>query len=200
MFREVGQKFLQSRCKPETVSLCPTMNLAAAVLVTHLVGGETRPIEALTVWRFNGQQVFSWEAAVDVQISHLTWKANGRVLALATSDNLVRLLNVVDNGRVVHCLSGSDAQATYHNICHLAWAVSCGNSDSLSQLAQQIGAKDDMAQLLPSHSEQGSEQGVVANLPEELACGIDIETCIPKLSALPSGTGIARRGEGAGGE
>ncbi len=40
---------------------------------------------------------------------------------------------------------------------------------------------------------------IKADLPRGLACGVDVETSIPKLSALPPGTGAAGSwGFGAG--
>ena len=66
----VAEKALQQRCKPHTLSYCPTMDLVA--LVTE--------DEQFQVFRLNGQKVFGASyASSNVSISHLRWKPNGKL-------------------------------------------------------------------------------------------------------------------------
>jgi anaphase-promoting complex subunit 4 len=68
MLVSVAEKALQQKCKPETLSYCPSMDLMA--LATE--------DEQLQVFRLNGQRVFGASyTASNVQISRLRWKPNG---------------------------------------------------------------------------------------------------------------------------
>lgn len=201
MLSIVGEKFLPSRCRPGTLSYCPTMDLVAVVTVLDLPGhGGRRSEEKLSVWRLNGQQVFGWDAPTGMAIPFLRWKTDGRLIALGTSDGVVRLLNVMNGGKMVHCLRspalvGSLGRA---ELGCLAWGVNFGDVKSVKGLVGNVtfddllcfgGGKDGLAEMK-------------ADLPRELACGLDVEASIPKLSTLPPGTGAGGDWgfEGAGGE
>jgi anaphase-promoting complex subunit 4 len=68
MLVSVAEKALQQRCKAQTLSYCPSMDLVA--LVTE--------DEQLQVFRLNGQRVFGASyTSSNLQISHLQWKQNG---------------------------------------------------------------------------------------------------------------------------
>ena len=190
MLNLVGEKFLASRCRPGTLSYCPTMDLVAVVTIIELPGDGGRTEEKLSVWRLNGQQVFGWDAATGLEIPFVKWKMDGRLIALGTSDGVVRLLNVMDAGKMVHYLSLQSMEATpRRGLSCLAWTVNFGDvkgiSGSLGGAAKGPGLDD----LLSLGAGKEAMENMKANLPRELACGIDVETSIPKLSTLPPGTG-----------
>jgi anaphase-promoting complex subunit 4 len=190
MLNVVGEKFLPSRCRPGTLSYCPTMDLVAVVAVLDLPGNEGRTEEKLSVWRLNGQQVFAWDAPSGIQIPFVRWKMDGRLLALGTSDGLLRLLNVMNAGKRVHCLAVSPALATgCSDLSSLSWVVNFGDAKGTRPLLGEevkVSALDDLFSLSIGKDAMAKMK---ADLPRELACGIDVETSIPNLSALPPGTG-----------
>ncbi len=203
MLNIVGEKFLPSRCRPGTLSYCPTMDLVAVVTMQDLPGDERRTEEKLSVWRLNGQQVFGWDAPTGLGIPLVRWKRDGRLIALGTSDGVVRLLNVMNGGKMVHCLTPLPLEATAPaGLSYLAWAVNFGDVEGLQGLLREQGKESPLDELLSLGAGQDAMAKMKADLPRELACGIDVETSIPKLSLLPPGTGTGGGWGfgGAGGE
>jgi anaphase-promoting complex subunit 4 len=175
------------------------MDLVAVVTILDLPGDGGQTEEKLSVWRLNGQQVFGWDAPSGLGILFVRWKTDGRLIALGTSDGMVRLLNVMNNGKIVHCLAPTPAESTGHSkLCCLAWGVNFGDVKSMKSLLGRAGNNVTLDELLSLGGGKDSIARVKADLPRELACGIDIETSIPKLSTLPPGTG-AGGGWGFGG-
>lgn len=177
------------------------MDLIAVVTILDLSGvnGNGRTEEKLGVWRLNGQQVFGWDAPAGEGIQFVRWKMDGRLIALGTSDGLVRLLNVMNSGKMVHCLSPSPVEAAIQpQPSCLSWAVNFGDGKGMMDMIAEDGSDvlfDDLLSLGPAKMATAKMK---ADLPRELACGIDVESSIPKLSLLPPGTG-AQRGWGFGG-
>jgi anaphase-promoting complex subunit 4 len=203
MLNVVGGKFLPARGKPGTLSYCPTMDLVALVTVLDLPGDEGRTEEKLGVWRLNGQQVFGWDAPSGLRIPFVEWKMDGRLIAVGTSDGAVRLLNVMSGGKVVHCLASSPGNAALSSeLSCLTWAVNFADDKAM---LGSLGAEGEVIGLDDLLSLGAGKDGLAkmkADLPRELACGIDVETSIPKLSLLPPGTGagVGWGYGGAGGE
>lgn len=203
MLNVVGEKFLPSRCRTGTVSYCPTMDLVAVVTVLDLPGGGGRTEDKLGVWRLNGQQVFGWDAPSGMGIPFVRWKMDGRLIALGTSDGVVRLLNVMNAGKMVHCLIPSPAEPTIRSeLSCLSWVVNFGNVKGMRGLLREEQEESALDDLFSLGTGRDAMAKMKADLPRELACGIDVETSIPKLSSLPPGTGAGGgwRFGGAGGE
>jgi len=190
MLNVVGEKYLPSRCRAGTLSYCPTMDLVAVVTVLDLPGDEGRTEERLSVWRLNGQQVFAWDAPGGLRIPFVRWKMDGRLLALGTSDGLLRLLNVMNAGKMVHCLAASSVVATgCLELSCLSWVVNFGDEKGTrARLGEEVKVSvlDDLVSLSIGKDAMAKMR---ADLPRELACGIDVEMSIPNLSVLPPGTG-----------
>lgn len=179
------------------------MDLVAVVTVLDLPGFDGRTEEKLSVWRLNGQQVFGWSAPTGLQILVVRWRVDGRLIALGTSDGFVRLLNVMNGGKMVHCLAPSPGEATVRcGLSCLAWGVNFEDVISLKGLLGEEGKGWMLDELLSLGAGTDALAKMKAELPRELACGIDVETSIPKLSPLPPGSGIGGAGSfgGAGGE
>jgi anaphase-promoting complex subunit 4 len=190
MLTVAGQKYLPSRCRPGTLSYCPTMDMVAVVTVLDLPGDEPRTEERLSVWRLNGQQVFAWDAPGGLRIPFVRWKMDGRLLALGTSDRLLRLLNVMNAGKMVHCLAASSVGAAIGSeLSCLSWVVNFGDEKGTrALLGEDVNGSvlDDLVSLSIGKDAMAKMR---ADLPRELACGIDVEMSIPNLSVLPPGTG-----------
>jgi anaphase-promoting complex subunit 4 len=199
MMNIVGEKFLPARCRPRTLSYCPTMDLVAAVTTLDLPGEDKRAEEKLSVWRLNGEQVFAWDAPAGLEIPFVKWKMDGRLIALGTSDGVIRLLNVMNGGKIVHCLTPSPAEAIARpGLSCVAWSVNFGDMKGLTGLVGEEGEGFALDDLLSLGTGKDAREKMKADLPRELACGIDVESSIPKLSLLPPGTG-AGGGWGFGG-
>ena len=195
----VGERFLPSKCRPSTLSYCPTMDLVAVVTAQDLPGDGGRTEEKLSVWRLNGQQVFGWDAPSGIGIPFVKWKTDGRLIALGTSDGVVRLLSVMNGGKMVHCLAPVPVESLGQSkLCCLAWGVNFGDVKSMKILLGELGKDLTLDDLLSLRGGKDGLSEVKADLPRELACGVDVETSIPKLSTLPPGTG-AGGGWGFGG-
>lgn len=197
MLNIVGEKFLPSSCRRGTLSYCPTMDLVAIVTVLDIPGlpghdGDGRTAEKLSVWRLNGQQVFAWDAPAGLGIMSLRWKGDGRLIAVGTTDGAIRLCNVMSGGKVVHSMR---APAIASALSCLSWAVNFGDVKGLKGLLGGVGKRLTLDELLSLGTGKDAMARMKADFPRELACGIDVETSIPKLSLLPPGTG----GGGGGG-
>ncbi len=175
------------------------MDLVAVVTVLDLSGDGERVEERLSVWRLNGQQVFGWDAPSGSGIPFVRWKTDGRLIALGTSDGVIRLLNVMNGGKMVHCLAPLPADPTAQpKVSCLAWEVNFGDVKSVQSLLGRERGDLTLDDLLSLGGGKDGLARMKADLPKELACGIDVETSVPKLSTLPPGTG-AGGGWGFGG-
>ena len=104
----------------------------------------------------------------------------GQLLAVAWSDNVVRLVNA-DSSKVVQqidTLAGPEGRVS----C-LGWAV---NFTSSREARARIAASGHDLDDLLRHAPAGNDAGQVPDLPRDLA-RLDIQGTLPKLSILPSG-------------
>ncbi|EFE43746.1 hypothetical protein TRV_01494 [Trichophyton verrucosum HKI 0517] len=186
----VAEKDLTARCKPRTIAYCPNMDLVAVVTED----------EQVNVYRLNGQRVFGGAYGLGeedgekgvVRAVVLRWKENGRVLAVACSDNRIRLLSSY-SGKMVHILTAEPAQAPFSSpqrpsgsISCIGWGVSFAETDSLLKNLKDPEGKLSLDDLLMSDTKLSTHLGFLkADLPRELAL-LDIEGSLPKLSTLPS--------------
>ncbi|KDB27950.1 hypothetical protein H109_00281 [Trichophyton interdigitale MR816] len=186
----VAEKDLTARCKPRTIAYCPNMDLVAVVTED----------EQVNVYRLNGQRVFGGAYGLGeedgekgvVRAVGLRWKENGRVLAVACSDNRIRLLSSY-SGKMVHSLTAEPAQAPFSSqqrpsgsISCIGWGVSFAETDSLLKNLKDPEGKLSLDDLLMSDTKLSAHLGFLkADLPRELAL-LDIEGSLPKLSTLPS--------------
>lgn len=173
------------------------MDLIAVVTVLDRARGDQpeRADERLSVWRLNGQQVFGWDAPAGLGIPFVRWKTDGRLIALGTSDGVIRLLNVMNGGRMVHCLAAVPGKATTRSgLSWLAWAINFGDVKGMKGLLGQGEGNLTLDDILSLDGGRDMMAKLKPNLPRELACGIDVEASIPKLSPLPPGTGVGGSG------
>ncbi|EFR04173.1 hypothetical protein MGYG_07180 [Nannizzia gypsea CBS 118893] len=186
----VAEKDLTARCKPRTIAYCPNMDLVAVVTED----------EQVNVYRLNGQRVFGGAYGLGeedgekgiVRAVGLKWKENGRVLAVACSDNRIRLLSSY-SGKMVHGLTAESAPVPFSlpqrpggSITCIGWGVSFAETDSLLKNLKDPEGKLTLDDLLMSDTKLSAHLGFLkADLPRELAL-LDIEGSLPKLSTLPS--------------
>jgi Anaphase-promoting complex subunit 4 WD40 domain len=184
------------------MAYCPTMDLVAVVTILDLPGDDETTEEKLSVWRLNGQHVFGWDAPAGASIPFVRWKMDGRLIALGTNDGMIRLLNVMNGGKMVHCLTPRPAEDIFRpGLSCLAWAVNFGDVKGIWDLLREEGKALALDDLLSLGAGKDGMTRMKADLPRELTCGIDVEASIPKLSTLPPGTGVGGWGfGGAGGE
>ncbi|KAF7595337.1 hypothetical protein BBP40_006586 [Aspergillus hancockii] len=183
----VGEKSLPAKCKANTLKYCPTMDLVS--LVTE--------DDELRVFRLNGQRAFGGsfkgdpsldEDAGGGEIRKLMWKSNGHHLAVACADNTIRIISAY-SGKTVHhypaCQAQSDADRSASITC-LGWGANFTDSKAaqrhLKEAAGQISVED---LLSPDIQPSKAAALLKADLPRELAL-LDIESSLPKLSALPA--------------
>ncbi|OAL68394.1 anaphase-promoting complex component Cut20/Apc4 [Trichophyton rubrum] len=186
----VAEKDLAARCKPRTIAYCPNMDLVAVVTED----------EQVNVYRLNGQRVFGGAYGLGeedgeegvVRAVGLRWKENGRVLAVACSDNRIRLLSSY-SGKMVHSLTAEPAQVPFSSpqrpsgsISCIGWGVSFAETESLLKNLKDPEGKLSLDDLLMSDTKLSAHLGFLKeDLPRELAL-LDIEGSLPKLSTLPS--------------
>ncbi|EEP77994.1 conserved hypothetical protein [Uncinocarpus reesii 1704] len=192
-FASVSEKQLPAKCKPDTLTYCPTMDLVA--LATE--------DEQVHVFRLNGQKVFGGfargggAAADGLKVKSLKWKGNGHLLAVATSDNNVRILSAY-SGKTVHVLP-CNASLEYGvgvrprepvpnvapSICCLGWGVNLTDGKSVAKAAQETQGRLAVEDILTPETPLSKLAYIKADLPRELAL-LDIDRSLPKLSTLPS--------------
>ena len=178
-----------ARIKAHTLRYCPSMDLVAAALED----------ESWNVWRLGGSRVFGGSGFTRdngikgsgsgrLGILRLEWKGNGMFLAIACTDNAIRLIST-HNGKIVHLLA-TDPFTNATGICCLGWNVNLTDPGTLPLQSKNGGKSASLEELLGPKA-GGSPDGSSAikpDLPRELAL-IDVETSFPKLSTLPA-TGI----------
>ncbi|KAK9480633.1 anaphase-promoting complex, cyclosome, subunit 4-domain-containing protein [Lipomyces japonicus] len=106
-FKVLAEKTLPSPVRPELFSWCPSMDLL------------TFSPDQLSIWlyRMSGQLVWKLNLKVaSAGISRITWKPDGKMLALACDDGIIRVCDV-NNGRIVHQIS------TETSVSCLNWVV-----------------------------------------------------------------------------
>ncbi|EGE08303.1 anaphase-promoting complex component Cut20/Apc4 [Trichophyton equinum CBS 127.97] len=157
----VAEKDLTARCKPRTIAYCPNMDLVAVVTED----------EQVNVYRLNGQRVFGGAYGLGEEDGEkgvmravgLRWKENvanwfaaGRVLAVACSDNRIRLLSSY-SGKMVHSLTAEPAQAPFSSqqrpsgsLSCIGWGVSFAETDSLLKNLKDPEGKLSLDDLLMS--------------------------------------------------
>lgn len=172
------------------------------------------PIE---VYRLNGQKVFTImiESTNDaIHVVDLTWRADGVMLAIVTSDNVVRLVNSF-SGKIVHTHScttelpypeqegtdvprspsskrksaSRDAGSAKRRCMPTLINYSTHFSDTKSMREQLSTTQEDsgvvLDDLLSLNADIENLLKVKADLPRQLA-NIDIEQYLPKLATLPA--------------
>ncbi len=168
------------------------MDLIALVTVLEFLDGDARTEQKLGVWRLNGQQVFGWDAPAGLAIQFVKWKFDGRLLALGTSDGAVRLINVMNAGKMVHCLAAPPVESTPRpGLSCLAWAANFGDVKGVKGVLEEEAKESALDDLFSLDFGKKAVRKIKADLPRALACAVDVETSIPKLSTLPPGTGVA---------
>ncbi|KAI1940293.1 hypothetical protein LOZ52_003843 [Ophidiomyces ophidiicola] len=159
--------------------------------------------ELVHVFRLNGQKVFGGfsrgpNAASDgLKVNALRWKGNGQLLAVATSDNNIRMLSAY-SGKTVHILDCN--QKTGYNsddtpqeasippsgtICCLGWGVNLTDEQAASKTVKESQGRLSLDDLLAPETPLSKLPYIKADLPRELAL-LDIDRSLPKLSTLPS--------------
>ncbi|KAM5436283.1 hypothetical protein MferCBS31731_005976 [Microsporum ferrugineum] len=186
----VAEKDLSARCKPRMFAYCPNMDLVAIVTED----------EQLNAYRLNGQRVFGGAYGLGeddgkgglVRAVGLKWKENGRVLAVACSDNRIRLLSSY-SGKMVHSLTAQSAPIPFSlpqkpagTVSCIGWGVSFAETAGLLKNLKDPEGKLSLDDLLMSDTKLSTHLGFLkADLPRELSL-LDIEGSLPKLSTLPS--------------
>ncbi|KAK2751007.1 hypothetical protein FQN57_000082 [Myotisia sp. PD_48] len=190
----IAEKTLPEKCKPGTLAYCPTMDLVAVAMEDNHVH----------VFRLNGQYVFggmygdtsnSFDASTstgnELSVVDVKWKNSGRFLAVACSDNTIRLMSTY-TGKTIHILpcgphpSFQDYNANVAIRC-LGSGVNFAEIKLLIENLHNTQSKlslEDILQL-PDAQLASHLSFLKADLPRELAL-LDIEGSLPKLSTLPS--------------
>jgi anaphase-promoting complex subunit 4 len=192
MSERISKRLIEP-CRPSMTTLCPTMDLVATVSQKNTVD----------VWRFNGQRVFGFtsvEDEPDRKVDGVSWRSDGKIIAVALSTALVVLIDSFA-GKVahqIHVASASPHRPTPPNEDYPATFLSLqAHFSNASQVKRQLedvkresalypaapipsledllGLKADIAKLLK----------VKADLPRELS-RLEVEVALPKLSTLPA--------------
>ncbi|PLB37356.1 putative anaphase-promoting complex component Cut20/Apc4 [Aspergillus candidus] len=182
----IAEKSLPAKCKPGSLTYCPTMDLIA--LVTD--------DDELCVFRLNGQRVFGGsfkgdpylgEDEADGEIRGLAWKNNGYLLAVACADNTVRIISAY-SGKTVHhydVYRSPDENVPAQVSC-LGWGVNFTDSHvARAHLREAVGQVSVEDLLSPDVHPSKAAALLGADLPRELAL-LDVESSLPKLSTLPA--------------
>lgn len=178
-----------ARIKPPTLCYCPTMDLIAAALEDESWG----------VWRLGGGRVFGGPGFTRekesrsvntprIAITTMTWKSLGMLLAIACTDNTLRLVSTY-TGKIVHVLSTRPTMPEGQLSC-LGWNMNLTDPQGTSQRLESGKVAESLEDILTPGAAT-SQPGVLAmkaDLPRDLAL-IDVESSFPKLSSLPA-TGV----------
>lgn len=222
----VAEKKLAAKCRPHTFTYCPTMDLVALATEDDQVhvfrlngervfGGSygnlaadraTAAVRALT-WKENGE--FFFESNLEISTGRCDAKFQitdeiGRFLAVACSDNNIRLLSSY-NGKTVHCLpcngslpsrqaasfsssqQGHDTATTPASICCASWGVTFTDGNAYLNELKDTNGRLPVDEILSPDTQLTKTALLKGDLPRELAL-LDIESSLPKLSVL-SATG-----------
>ncbi|KAI9675657.1 MAG: hypothetical protein M1817_001024 [Caeruleum heppii] len=164
------EKIVPQRILPDLFRYCPTMDLMGAVTEDHRI----------FIHRLNGQRVLgSGNSLGSSSVMQMCWKPDGRSLAVAWSDNVVRLINA-DSGRIAHQIEISARKG--QNISCIGWGLNHTDKARAERKAAALGKTLD--DLLTQVNEAHAPRDVL-DLPRDLVL-LDVEPCLPKLSILPS--------------
>ncbi|RMJ07220.1 hypothetical protein CDV36_013174 [Fusarium kuroshium] len=107
----------------------------------------------------------------------VTWRSDGQFLAVGWSDGFVRLMGLENNKAAHHIKVG---EGPGNKITHIGWSSNSITDKSSSAVSQALknGLERDQA---------FGEDGLPQDLPRELTF-LEIDTALPKLSPLPSGS------------
>ncbi|KAL9616781.1 MAG: hypothetical protein Q9160_008378 [Pyrenula sp. 1 TL-2023] len=176
----VAEKLLPSKCKPDTLCYCPTMDLIA--LATE--------DESVHVFRFKNQRVFGADfGGANLAVKKLAWKEDGQMLAIALSDLSLRLLSSF-TGKTVHVFSPMPGGTKSVSLGDLSWKsyfTAPSRTSDLLENANQASPDNFGLEDLLSTTAQAPDLAKYAktDLPRALST-LDIETSLLKLSTLPA--------------
>ncbi|KAI9665274.1 MAG: hypothetical protein M1829_005748 [Trizodia sp. TS-e1964] len=153
----LGEHNVQQALDADLLALCSTMDLIAAASK-----------EAVIIYRFNGERVSS--SSPNIKASRLGWKPNGKLLATAWGDNVVRLVRP-ESSKIVH---------EVHTNWPLSTKITCLGWESNST-APVKKVEDPLLKATKAYAPE-----ITLDLPRDLA-SIDVESYLPKLSVLASG-------------
>ncbi|PGH15908.1 hypothetical protein AJ79_02075 [Helicocarpus griseus UAMH5409] len=193
----VAEKTLASKCKPGSMTYCPTMDLVALTSVD----------ERVDVYRLNGQRVFGGvygeggRGGEEGEVRKVKWKGTGHLLAIVCSDNIIRILSAY-SGKTVHQLSCGPSLASPSATVALAsspsstagpvacvsclgWGMNFTDGKSALKSLQDADGRLTVDNLLSTEMQLSKIAQLKADLPRELAM-LDMERSLPKLSTLPS--------------
>ncbi|PGH12046.1 hypothetical protein AJ80_06865 [Polytolypa hystricis UAMH7299] len=197
----VAEKTLPSKCKPRTLTYCPSMDLVA--LATE--------DEQVHVFRLNGQRVFggvygavagggsgsghgNGSGSGSVVVRGLRWKGNGHLLAVGCSDNSIRILGAY-SGKTIHNLPcgsslsppspSSPTSGPQTCLSCLGWGTNFTDGKAVMKSLQESAGTLSVDDLLSPNMPLSKLAQLKADLPRELAL-LDIMRSLPKLSTLPS--------------
>ncbi|KAI8662705.1 Anaphase-promoting complex subunit 4 [Fusarium sp. Ph1] len=163
----------QDRVPNEYPVSCPTLDLSA----TWDAAGRN-----ILVYRPPSQVVSKihqvgapGEKAPEAQA--VTWRSDGQFLAVGWSDGFVRLMGLENNKAAHHIKVG---EGPGNKITHIGWSSNsiADKSSSAVSRALKNGLEKDQS---------FGEDGLPQDLPRELTF-LEIDTALPKLSPLPSGS------------
>ncbi|KAG5288861.1 anaphase-promoting complex component Cut20/Apc4 [Histoplasma capsulatum G186AR] len=194
----VAEKTLASKCKPGSMAYCPTMDLVALTSVD----------ERVDVFRLNGQRVFGGVygdggrggGERGREVRRIKWKGNGHLLAVACSDNIIRILSAY-SGKTVHQLpcghsvtssvatapssSSTSPLGSASSVSCLGWGMNFTDGKNALKCLQDAEGRLTVDDLLSTEMQLSKIAQLKADLPRELAM-LDMERSLPKLSTLPS--------------
>ncbi|KAB8437355.1 hypothetical protein FH972_025035 [Carpinus fangiana] len=186
--------------QPHLISLCPTMDLVAAV---------TAPNQ-LEVFRFDGQRAFGWRrGTAPLKITALRWSDSGAYIAIAWDDDKLEVIDaklgkvVLQNTIAPPKLERQNSEGTQRRITFLGWGTNLLDANALNAktTAKRTAVTrpvdtaggplsdaarptlEDYTTRVPDRRLIDAE-GEAADLPRQLAF-IDVENELPQLSALP---------------
>ncbi|KAF2461753.1 anaphase-promoting complex, cyclosome, subunit 4-domain-containing protein [Lineolata rhizophorae] len=196
-----ADKVLPQPARPPVIAYCPTMDLVAVVANENQVD----------VHRLNGQRAYSVKRrGSDSKAICICWKYNGHLLTVGWSDGTVDIASA-ETGKIIRhsiheTISGVPAQKLKEilgrRILCMGWAVNFIAPEkikrkTIAEPARQDGRQnftvDDwvvgqdsvpLEEFLDRHPDM-EKLDIHPDLPEQLSL-INVETVLPKLSALPT--------------
>ncbi|KAK2787269.1 hypothetical protein FQN51_003429 [Onygenales sp. PD_10] len=194
----VAEKTLTSKCKPGSLTYCPTMDLVALASVD----------EKVDVFRLNGQRVFGGvygegdggRSGGGGEVRRIRWKGSGNLLAIVCEDNIIRIISAY-SGKTVHRLpcgpslalsstippTSSPASPVGPTACVtcLGWGINFTDGKSALKSLKEAEGRLTVDDLLSTEVQLSNVAQLKLDLPRELAM-LDMERSLPKLSTLPS--------------
>ncbi|ODA81562.1 hypothetical protein RJ55_00062 [Drechmeria coniospora] len=147
-------------------------------------------LDLATVWDTGGRNLLIYRPPNQVisKIHHVgapgkpapeavavTWKPDGKFLAVGWSDGVVRLMGL-ENNKAAHHIPVCDPSNT--RITYIGWTSSSIADKAVKSISRQPGGD-----LFDAWS--CSSRDMPMDLPQELAF-LEVETALPKISALPT--------------